>query len=208
MTSRLLSLVGPQEIPPSAANVSDLLRELEAFIRYSVGSGIQIRLELSADLPNCFLDPSQFNAAILNLVVNARDAMPDGGVIEISTKLQDGYECNSATEICPVVRVRVKDNGRGMSPDVQKKVFDPYFTTKGDAGTGLGVPQVCAFMKRVNGSVIVESALGVGTVFDLLFPVQAAPASADPRLWRQIDRWVNEGGAEPHQSSGPVKTGP
>jgi len=208
MTSRLLSFAKPREDRASAANVSDLLRGLEAFIRYSVGPGIQIRLALSSGIPDCFLDSSQFNAAILNLVVNARDAMPDGGVIEISTELLDGHECSSATESCPVVRVRVKDNGLGMSPDVQNRIFDPYFTTKGDTGTGLGVPQVGAFMKRVSGSVKVESAIGVGTMFDLMFPVQRGTSLADPKLWRQIDRWVNEGGAESHESSSSVKTSP
>jgi signal transduction histidine kinase len=79
-----------------------------------------------------------------------------------------------------------------MSPDIQRRVFDPYFTTKRETGTGLGVPQVCAFMKLVGGSVTVESAVGVGTEFDLLFPVHSAAPLADQKLCRRSIRWASE----------------
>jgi hypothetical protein len=83
-----------------------------------------------------------------------------------------------------------------MSADVVKQLFDPYFTTKGDAGTGLGVPQVVAFMRASGGSVCVSTEPGVGTCFDLRFPVADHGAPADRSdQWRQVDRWVNEGGS-------------
>lgn len=182
ITSRLLNFTKPQEVEPSQVNLNDLLRGLESFIRYSVGSCIKVHFVLSPDIPDCLVDSSQFNAAILNLVVNARDAMPEGGVIRISTELLGNEpSADPKAEGHPVVRVRVKDNGRGMSPEVQRRVFDPYFTTKCDKGTGLGVPQVCAFMKRVGGKVAVESVVGAGTEFDLLFPVYSAASLIEPR---------------------------
>jgi nitrogen-specific signal transduction histidine kinase len=82
-----------------------------------------------------------------------------------------------------------------MPLDVLQRIFDPYFTTKGETGTGLGVPQVCAFMKAAGGFVSIDSQIGRGTVFDLFFPAQDRLAPASASLWRQLDRWTNEGGA-------------
>jgi signal transduction histidine kinase len=191
MTSRLLSFAGQQELIADPEDVNTLLRKLEAFLKYGAGSGIRIDLPLGADLPTCLVDPPRFNAAILNLVVNARDAMPDGGVIRISTAAVRGTDHGRPRDY---VRVRVRDHGVGMSPDVLERIFDPYFTTKGDGGTGLGVPQVQALMEEADGFVRVESIVGQGTSFDLFFPVPAErPPAAD--AWRELDQWANEGGA-------------
>ena len=188
MTSRLLAFANRQELAPGPRNVNDL--------EYGAGPGIRLVLRLSPDLPACLIDPPQFNAAILNLVVNARDAMPDGGEIVIDTAPVVGAPpAGRAADHDLFVRVRVEDKGQGMPLEVTRRIFDPYFTTKGETGTGLGVPQVCAFMKAAGGYVRVDSRVGEGTAFDLFFPAcdQGAPASAG--LWRQLDRWVNEGGA-------------
>jgi hypothetical protein len=92
------------------------------------------------------------------------------------------------------VRVRVTDQGSGMSPEIVEHLFDPYFTTKGDSGTGLGVPQVVAFMRASGGCVCVRTEPGAGTSFELRFPaVDQAGVHADDD-WRQLDRWTNEGG--------------
>lgn len=191
MTSRLLSFASQQELIADPEDVNTLLRKLEAFLKYGAGSGIRIDLPLAADLPTCLVDPPRFNAAILNLVVNARDAMPEGGVIRISTAAVRGTDHGRPREY---VRVRVRDHGVGMSPDVLERIFDPYFTTKGDSGTGLGVPQVHALMEEVDGFVRVESIVGEGTSFDLFFPVpDERPPAAD--AWRELDQWANEGGA-------------
>jgi signal transduction histidine kinase len=135
------------------------------------GPGIRIVLELASDIPKCLIDPSQSNAAILNLVVNARAAMPNGGEVQISTKR---WAVEAATLGSPApgtyVRVRVKDSGQGMPEEVMRKVFDPFFTTKGEKGPGLGLPQVRAFMRLIGGHVSFTSEWGVGTTFDLLFP--------------------------------------
>ena len=125
---------------------------------------------LSPDVPSCRIDPPQFNAAILNLVINARDAMPEGGEVRISTASIAAER--STLDAAPVnyVRVRVEDNGSGMPDEVLQKVFQPFFTTKGERGTGLGLAQVGAFVHDAGGHVRVVSDPGQGTTVDLFFP--------------------------------------
>ena len=171
LTSELLAFTKHQELEASAGDVNALLGNLELLMRYSAAPGIRIVLKLASDIPKCRIDPSQFDAAVLNLVVNARDAMPNGGELQIST---ERYRVESAVSDSPApgtyVRVRVKDSGQGMAAEVLRKVFDPFFTTKGDRGTGLGLPHVYAFMRMVGGHVSVTSEPGSGTTVDLLFP--------------------------------------
>jgi signal transduction histidine kinase len=184
------------ELDAHAENANDLLRNLELFLKYGAGAGIRIVFDLASDIPKCLIDPLEFNAAILNLVVDARDAMPAGGEIQISTEVHL-VEAEASDLPAPgaYVRVRVTDSGQGMSVETARKIFDPYFTTKGEKGTGLGLPQIAAFMRQAGGHVSVRTEPGQGPTFDLLFPSQdGRPLIADD-LWGQIDRWVNEGGA-------------
>lgn len=189
MISRLLAFARQQELHPGPEDVNALLDKLTMFLKYGAGSEIRVILELAPDLPKCLVDPPQFNAAILNLVVNARDAMPAGGTIRITTSAV------VRRQNCNYVRVRISDNGAGMSPDVRKRIFDPYFTTKGESGTGLGIPQVQALMRQVGGYLTVNSKVGKGTSFDLFFPVHVEQPASAPDAWRQLDRWADEGGA-------------
>jgi signal transduction histidine kinase len=188
MTSRLLAFAKQQELETGLEDLNALLAKLKPFLKYSAGPGIRVIFDLVPGLPKCLVDPPQFNSAILNLVVNARDAMPAGGVLRISTSVITRQV--HKTYVC----VRVRDNGTGMSPEVVKRVFDPYFTTKGDSGTGLGVPQVHAMMRQVGGYVTVDSVVGKGTSFDLFFPVRETqpPIAADAL---ELDRWADEGEA-------------
>jgi len=192
MTARLLSFASQQELVASPEEVNSLLRKLEPFLTYGAGSGFRIELALAANLPTCLVDPPRFNAAVLNLVVNARDAMPEGGIIRISTAAVRGMKLGQP---CDYVCVRVRDEGVGMPPEVLQRIFDPYFTTKGERGTGLGVPQVHALMEQVGGFVRVDSNVGEGTSFDLFFPVHGEQLQAVGDAWREIDQWANEGGA-------------
>lgn len=189
MISRLLAFARQQELHPGPEDVNALLDKLAMFLKYGAGAEIRVILELAPDLPKCLVDPPQFNAAILNLVVNARDAMPAGGTIRITTSAVIRRQNRH------YVRVRISDNGAGMSPDVRKRIFDPYFTTKGESGTGLGIPQVQALMRQVGGYLTVNSKVGKGTSFDLFFPVHVEQPAAAPDAWRQLDRWADEGGA-------------
>ena len=189
MISRLLAFARQQELHPGPEDVNALLDKLAMFLKYGAGAEIRVVLELAPDLPKCLVDPPQFNAAILNLVVNARDAMPAGGTIRITTSAVVRRQNRN------YVRVRISDNGAGMSPDVRKRIFDPYFTTMGESGTGLGIPQVQALMRQVGGYLTVNSKVGKGTSFDLFFPVHVEQPAAAPDAWRQLDRWADEGGA-------------
>jgi signal transduction histidine kinase len=189
MISRLLAFARQQELHPGPEDVNALLDKLTMFLKYGAGSEIRVILELAPDLPKCLVDPPQFNAAILNLVVNARDAMPAGGTIRIATSAVVRRQNRN------YVRVRISDDGAGMPPDVTKRIFDPYFTTKGESGTGLGIPQVQALMRQVGGYLTVNSKVGKGTSFDLFFPVHVEQPAAAPDAWRQLDRWADERGA-------------
>ena len=170
LTSQLLSFAKQREFDPRAADANQLLKELELFLRYGGGSQMRVSLELSSDIPECLIDPSQFSAAILNLVINARDAMPESGEVQISTARWVAENVSSDAVPREFVRVRVRDDGVGMTNEVVKNIFNPFFTTKGEQGTGLGLPQVAAFMRHVGGHVSVASAVGSGTTFDLFFP--------------------------------------
>jgi signal transduction histidine kinase len=186
MTERILAFSKQEEIDPRREDVNALLRKLEVFLKYGAGAGIHVTLCLQSDLANCPVDPALFNAAIINLVVNARDAMPEGGEICISTAHVPGDGFG-------FVRVRVQDSGVGIPPEVMARIFDPFFTTKGEKGTGLGVPQVQAMMNRVGGCLRIDTKVGEGSTFDLFFPVpRLSTAAIDGRM---LDRWANEGGA-------------
>jgi signal transduction histidine kinase len=171
---QLLELAKDRQSEPRLEDPNDLLRRLDMFLKYGAGPTIAVVLELASEIPMCLIEPSQFNSAILNLVVNARDAMPAGGEVRIST---ERWNVDTAIIGSPTpggyVRIRVQDNGQGMSPEIAAQIFDPFFTTKGAKGTGLGLPQVCAFMRLTGGHISVASKRGLGTVVDLFFPVAA-----------------------------------
>jgi len=180
LTSQLLTFAQQRTLEAGAGDANECLRNLAPFLGYGAGTGIRITLDLAPDLPKCLLNTSQFSAAILNLVVNARDAMPNGGDVRISTKR---WIVNAAASGSPApgayVRIRIEDNGEGMSPEAVRRVFDPFFTTKGEGGTGLGLAQVSTFMRLIGGQVSIASERGVGTTVDLLLP-SAEPAPSVP----------------------------
>jgi signal transduction histidine kinase len=126
-----------------------------------------VRLELGADIPSCLIDPALFDAAVLNLVVNGRDAMLNGGEIRVVT---ERFVPTASDEMDTYVRVRVEDNGCGMPAEVLQKVFDPFLTTKGDRETGIGLAQVRTFVQMVGGQVHIASREGFGTTVELRFP--------------------------------------
>ena len=171
LTTQLLALAQRDELQTCVVDVNALLKQLELLLKCGAGSSVRVAFDLCPTIPNCLVDPSRFSAAILNLVLDARDAMPNGGEVRISTAhchikptVTRGEESRS------YVRVRIQDNGVGMPEQVAKRMSEPFFTTKGDKGTGLGVPQVFALMRLLGGQVRVTSAQSQGTSFDLLFP--------------------------------------
>ncbi|PDT43697.1 two-component sensor histidine kinase [Sinorhizobium fredii] len=171
LTSQLLDFADDKEPDLQARDLNELVNSSEPFLKYGAGPNVRIRLELGSDVPNCLVDPTLFDTAVLNLVLNARDAMPGGGEIWIVTERLVDADC-AAGQPPPetYARLRVKDHGCGMSPEVLEKVLDPFFTTKGENGTGMGLAQVHAFMRMVGGGLSIASERGIGTTVDLLFP--------------------------------------
>ena len=171
MTSELLAFAKQQTFVTDFGDVNKCLRTFGRFLSYGAGPDIRITLELEPNIPACIIDRALFNVAVLNLVINARDAMPNGGEIRIITeRLIQKTSVPNAPEPGEYVRVRVKDHGQGMTPADLRKVFNPFFTTKGQMGTGIGLPQVQAFMQIVGGQVSIASEQGIGTTVDLWFP--------------------------------------
>ena len=166
LAARLLTLARPQGVDIHPESLTGLIRNFAPFLKYGAGAGIALSFDLAEDLPDCLIDAQQFNAALLNLIVNARDAMPDGGEIRVIADVPGGKTSSEPGW----VRVAVTDTGQGMSDETLSRIFNPWFTTKGDTGTGLGLPQVRAFMRLVGGRVRVSSEVGAGTRFELLFP--------------------------------------
>jgi signal transduction histidine kinase len=174
MTMRLLDFASGHDCEIHAENVNDALQRLQTLLRFAVRPDIRIAMQFDPDVPDLDFDTSQFNAAIMNLVVNARDAMPDGGVIQISTAVVV-RSASPGRKSISYVRVRVRDDGLGMSADVRSRILDLFFTTKGGLGTGLGVPQVENFVRQIGGFMTIDSAIGLGSTFDLFFPYDAVP---------------------------------
>lgn len=181
LTRQLLSFARkPDELETEVGcwDANQLLRDFTLFMKYAAGPDIRVVLALAPNMRSCRLNQPQFNASILNLIVNARDAMPDGGEIQVST-----HSCVSQAAAADVkggdyVCIRVKDQGTGMPVEIIEHIFDPLFTTKGERGTGLGLPQVARFMRMINGHVTVASEPGHGTTFDLYFPAAEAASNS------------------------------
>lgn len=174
LASRLLVLGRPAPPAVRPENLSRLIRDSLPFLRYAAGPRNRLRLELCEEAGSCAVDSARFNSALLNLVANARDAMPEGGEIVIATSLADEQSADRSR----FVRVRVCDSGEGIAAEVAERIFDPWFTTKAEKGTGLGLPQVQRLMQLVGGRVAVTSG-AAGTCFDLLFPIgDGAPVRA------------------------------
>lgn len=171
LTSQLLAFAKHQELNAHAGNPNEFLRIFQPFLRYGAGPDVRVKLDLGSNIPDCLIDPALFDAAVLNLVVNARDAMPDGGEVRIVTeRLERKTATPDSLEPGIYARVCVEDKGHGMPEEVLRRVFDPFFTTKGETGTGIGLAQVRAYTRMVGGYVRISSEPGLGTTVSLLFP--------------------------------------
>lgn len=186
LTHRLLAFSRRQTLDPKPTNVNRLLADVEELIRRTVGPDIEVEVVGASGLWPTLVDSNQLENAILNLCINGRDAMPDGGklTIEASNKWLD--ERAARKHDLPVgqyVAVCVTDTGTGMSPDVIAKAFDPFFTTKPlGEGTGLGLSMVYGFTRQSGGQVRVYSEIGQGTTMCLYLPRHAgdAPPEEEP----------------------------
>jgi CheY-like chemotaxis protein len=164
---------------PSPTDLNMTVVSLSNLLGSTLGRSIRIQTDLVQDLWPAMVDPSQIEAAILNLAINARDAMPDGGVLSIATR-NVTLPASGSASAGDYVAVRVTDTGTGMSPEVVGRVFEPFFTTKEPGrGSGLGLSQVHGLAVQSGGDVRIESKLDEGTTVTLLVPrARALPAMA------------------------------
>jgi len=187
LVSQLLAFSRKQTMQPKILALGEVVGELAQMLRRLVGEGITLDVERGSDLWNVHADEAQLGNAIINLVVNARDAMPNGGAVTIRTA-NETVKTSTAlgTAMMPpgdYVRIEVADTGTGMSKEVQSKIFDPFFTTKPvGQGTGLGLATVYGIVKQTGGYITVESELGKGTTFNIYLPrhkAEAAPVAVE-----------------------------
>ena len=172
LTHQLLAFSRRQALRPEAVDLNVQIRESEPLLRRAVGEAVEFKLKLRRGGARVNVDPSQFEAALLNLVVNARDAVGDRGRITIQTR-SCTVESGQVTDLAAgdYVCVTVADNGAGMPPEVIARVFEPFFTTKAvGKGTGLGLSQVYGFARQSGGAAQISSTVGQGTEIKLFLP--------------------------------------
>lgn len=175
LTNQLLAFARKQIIEPKIVNLNVLIMEIDEMLRRLIGEHIELGLLLQSDLGQARIDPGQFGQALINLTVNARDAMPDGGKITIETKniSLDAKNASELEDCAPgdYVLVRVSDTGTGIPIELQSHLFEPFFTTKDQGkGTGLGLATCYGIVKQSGGQIHVESASGEGVVFSIYLP--------------------------------------
>jgi PAS domain S-box-containing protein len=175
LTRQLLTFSRKQIIEPRAVVVNEVISGIERMLRRLIGEDIDLRLDLQSRDDVIRADPGQIEQVLMNLVVNARDALPQGGMIGIETQLVilDEHYASQHIEVAPgqYVVIAVSDNGHGMDEETRQHIFEPFFTTKPrDKGTGLGLSTVYGIVKSYGGTINVYSERGQGTTFKLFFP--------------------------------------
>ncbi len=179
LTSKLLAFSRRQVLQPTAVNVSTLLGSLADMLRRTVDQHIRIEVEAEDASLTVVADPGQLESALLNIAINARDAMPDGGVLRFEASasavsplmIDDGVAAGSSTADEQFVRIAVSDTGAGMSEAVRERAFEPFFTTKAAGrGTGLGLSTVYGFIRQSRGSISIDSVPGAGTTISMVLP--------------------------------------
>jgi len=175
LTHRLLAFSRQQVLEPTTIDLNDAIASLTGMISRTLGERIEVRTDLAADLWLARVDPAQLESAVINLCVNARDAMERGGTLSIETAnaVLDGEYVRRHADVAAgdYIRLTVKDTGSGIPPAIMDRIFEPFFTTKGEGkGTGLGLSMVYGFVKQSGGHVDVHSEVGKGTSIQLLFP--------------------------------------
>ncbi len=171
LTQRMLAFARKQELKVEAVDVPTLVRGMMAFLERTLGPNVEVRMRLPSNLPRVRTDPNQFETALMNLAVNARDAMPGGGVITITAR---GERVGEGRGLTPgdYVRLTVGDTGEGMDEDTVARAMEPFFTTKGvGKGTGLGLSMVHGLAAQSGGKLDIRSRPGEGTEVELWMPV-------------------------------------
>lgn len=196
LTHRLLAFSRRQPLDPKTLRVNPLIASIEDLLRRTTGERIELRLDLAGGLWTTLCDRNQLENSILNLAINARDAMPNGGSLIISTR-NVTFDRSHEAQIAPgdYVAISVTDNGVGMSPDVIARAFDPFFTTKPiGQGTGLGLSMVYGFARQSDGHIAIESSVGAGTTISLYLPRREAEEELEPCIGSSTEEHLHGSG--------------
>ncbi len=193
LTGKLLAFSRRQVLQPVAVDVNALLDSLADMLRRTLDQRIRIEVDAPPGCPPCLADPGQLESALLNIAINARDAMIDGGTLNFRAApcvaLPDSVRDELAEAAGPgavFVALSISDTGTGMAEDVKERAFEPFFTTKGAGrGTGLGLSTVYGFVKQSTGAITVDSVLGRGTTVTLYLPSHTHAAAASPPADRE-----------------------
>jgi signal transduction histidine kinase/DNA-binding response OmpR family regulator len=175
LTAQLLAFARRQALEPRSVDLGRIIRDMTDMLRRTLGERIEVEVVIAGGLWNTLADPTQVENAVLNLAINARDAMPDGGKLTLevaNAHLDDAYAAGHS-EVTPgqYVMLAVSDTGTGMTPEVLSRVFEPFFTTKAEGkGTGLGLAQAYGFVKQTGGHIKIYSEVGEGTTVKIYLP--------------------------------------
>jgi PAS domain S-box-containing protein len=177
LTSQLLTFARRQSVNPQPIDIAERIDAIREVLDTGVGGTVNLNLNIDREVWPVVVDAAELEIAMVNLVINARDAMPSGGTIAISAH---NHTINEGRDAGEYIAISVEDTGTGIAPDILGKIFDPFFTTKPvGKGTGLGLSQVHGFAHQAGGTVTVESELGKGTRFTLLVPRRQVTARND-----------------------------
>jgi signal transduction histidine kinase len=182
LVRQMMSFGRTQALKPQAIDLRQHILQSHELTRKAVGERIRLSAAFADELPAVFVDPAQLELALLNLLFNARDAMPQGGAITLTARpaLPDETQGLAPQRY---VCLEVRDSGTGMSPDTQARAFEPYFTTKPiGAGTGLGLAQVMSFVRQSAGTIFLDSTEGLGTTVRLVLPATEASPAGDAAI--------------------------
>ena len=189
LTQRMLAFARRQDLNPARVDVATLIAGMTELLQRSVGPTVPVQLEIPAGLPMAFVDENQLELALLNLAVNARDAMPDGGPILIRASTERVTETQGRLAAGEYLKVSVTDAGIGMDAETQARAMEPFFTTKGiGKGTGLGLSMVDGLASQSGGQLVLRSGVGEGTTVEIWLPVAPAESAQDivkPRAQQQ-----------------------
>jgi len=172
LTQQLLTFARKQRLEPRPVNINNLVVDFSEMLVRTLGGKIELRLDLRPGMPVCMLDPTHLEMALLNVLINARDAMPEGGEVTVATSIVRGEDRLKVHGLPhgTYIALCVIDRGQGMKPDVLRRATEPFFTTKGP-GTGLGLAMVHGFVQQSHGRLEIDSKPGEGTKVTMIFPI-------------------------------------
>ncbi len=196
LTRRLLSLARNEPVDPSSVHIGKLISGMIKLLKSTFPKDIEFRFDNNSKYPSAMVDGAQLEMALLNLFMNARDAMGGQGCLSITTETQELGESQAELHKLPAgsyLKVSVTDDGVGIPAEEQERIFEPFFTSKGNSGgTGLGLSMVFGFVRESNGTITVESEPGVGTTVSILLPYEAVES---------VGKASKDGGVQPESKS-------